>query len=56
MPVMMIWPWLSFLIEKAGVAVVPGSAFGCPGHIRISIATGMDKLMDAMERIRGVLS
>ncbi|MEY4769155.1 MAG: hypothetical protein RL637_1794, partial [Pseudomonadota bacterium] len=37
-----------FLIEKAGVALVPGSAFGCPGHIRISIATSMDNLVNAI--------
>lgn len=40
-----------FLIVKAGVAVVPGSAFGCPGHIRISIATSMENLQNALERI-----
>ena len=27
-----------FLINEAGVAVVPGSAFGAPGHIRLSFA------------------
>ncbi|WP_150048139.1 MULTISPECIES: pyridoxal phosphate-dependent aminotransferase [Methylomonas] len=41
-----------YLIEKAGVALVPGSAFGCPGHIRISIATSMANLEKALERIR----
>jgi aspartate aminotransferase len=41
-----------YLIEKAGVALVPGSAFGCPGHIRISIATSMENLKNAMERIK----
>ncbi|CAA9892705.1 aspartate aminotransferase A [Candidatus Methylobacter favarea] len=41
-----------YLIEKAGVALVPGSAFGCPGHIRISIATSMANLQNAMERIK----
>jgi aspartate aminotransferase len=41
-----------YLIEKAGVALVPGSAFGSPGHIRISIATSMDNLKKAMERIK----
>ncbi|QPK64764.1 pyridoxal phosphate-dependent aminotransferase [Methylomonas sp. LL1] len=41
-----------FLIEKAGVALVPGSAFGCPGHIRISIATSMTNLENAISRIR----
>lgn len=41
-----------YLIEKAGVALVPGSAFGCPGHIRISIATSMANLEDALVRIK----
>ncbi|MDD5578613.1 MAG: pyridoxal phosphate-dependent aminotransferase [Methylobacter sp.] len=41
-----------YLIEKAGVALVPGSAFGCPGHIRISIATSMANLQNALERIK----
>lgn len=41
-----------YLIEKAGVALVPGSAFGTPGHIRISIATSMANLDSALARIR----
>ena len=41
-----------YLIEKAGVAVVPGSAFGAPGHIRLSIATSMANLEKAISRIR----
>jgi aspartate aminotransferase len=41
-----------YLIEQAGVALVPGSAFGCPGHIRISIATSMKNLQGALERIK----
>jgi len=41
-----------YLIEKAGVALVPGSAFGSPGHIRISIATSMANLENALERIK----
>jgi len=41
-----------YLIENAGVALVPGSAFGCPGHIRISIATSMKNLQGALERIK----
>ncbi|MGR8929962.1 MAG: pyridoxal phosphate-dependent aminotransferase [Gammaproteobacteria bacterium] len=41
-----------YLIEKAGVALVPGSAFGCPGHIRISIATSMANLENALSRIK----
>ena len=45
-----------YLIEKGGVAVVPGSAFGAPGHIRLSIATSMSHLEKAMERLTQALS
>ncbi|MEO0425659.1 MAG: aminotransferase class I/II-fold pyridoxal phosphate-dependent enzyme, partial [Pseudomonadota bacterium] len=44
------------LIEHAGVAVVPGSAFGAPGHVRLSYASSIEVLTEALERIRGVLS
>lgn len=40
-----------FLIER-GVAVVPGSSFGCDGHLRLSIATGMANLQKALERMQ----
>ncbi len=43
------------LINKAGVALVPGAAFGAPGYLRLSFATGLDTLRDALERIRRVL-
>ena len=43
------------LIEKAGVAAVPGSAFGAPGHMRLSFATSMANLEKAVSRIAGVL-
>ncbi len=46
--------YAEFLIEKAGVALVPGTAFGCPGHIRISIATSMENLENALSRIKKV--
>jgi len=42
----------TFLIEKAGVAVVPGSAFGLPGHIRLSYATDTLSIKDGCNRIR----
>ena len=45
-----------YLIEKAGVALVPGTAFGSPGYIRISFATSLDVLKDALDRIENVLS
>lgn len=40
-----------FLIDKAKVAVVPGSAFGAPGYIRVSFATSMEYLEKAMKRL-----
>ena len=40
------------LLENNGVAVVQGSAFGLDGFFRISYATSMDKLKDAMGRIK----
>ena len=45
-----------YLIENAGVALVPGSAFGCPGHVRLSIATSMGNLEKAIWRIKTGLS
>jgi aspartate aminotransferase len=45
-----------FLIEQAGVAVVPGSAFGADGHIRLSIATSMDNLEKAVSRMQSALA
>jgi aspartate aminotransferase len=39
------------LIEHAGVALVPGSAFGLSGCVRISIATSRDNLEQALARI-----
>ena len=44
-----------YILEKAKVAVVPGSAFGIEGHIRISIAIDLDSLKDAMQRLRSTL-
>lgn len=45
-----------YFIEKAGVALVPGSAFGCPGHIRISIASSMENLQAALQRIQQAIA
>ena len=45
-----------YLIEKANVAVVPGSAFGAKGHIRFSFATSMEFLKETVNRIKGVLN
>ncbi len=45
-----------YLIEKAGVALVPGSAFGSPDFARISIATSMENLSNALDRIEKVIA
>ena len=44
-----------YLLENAGVAVVPGTAFGAKGYIRISYATSMVVLEEAISRIKKVL-
>jgi aspartate aminotransferase len=45
-----------YLLDAGHVAVVPGDAFGNPNCIRISYATSMDKLMEAMDRIKKALA
>jgi aspartate aminotransferase len=45
-----------YLLEQVGVAVVPGSAFGAEGYFRISFATSMDNLRNALDRIEKALS
>ena len=40
------------LLEKADVALVPGSAFGLSGYLRLSYATDMDSLKQALGRIK----
>jgi len=44
------------LLNEAGVAVVPGSGFGAPGHIRLSFATSLPTLEKALERMSRVLA
>ena len=45
----------SLLLTQAGVALVPGSAFGLQGHLRLSFATDMDTLNQALDRLEKVL-
>ncbi len=40
-----------YLLESADVAVVPGSAFGAEGYIRLSFATSQANLEKALKRI-----
>jgi aspartate aminotransferase len=45
-----------YLLTEAGVAVVPGSGFGAPDHMRISFACSMETLEDAVRRIERALA
>ena len=44
------------LLRQSGVAVVPGSAFGMEGHVRISFATSMENLVTGMDLMAEALS
>jgi aspartate aminotransferase len=44
-----------YFIEKANVAMVPGTPFGQPDHIRISVATSEKNLREAMAKIAAVI-
>ncbi|HUW49843.1 MAG TPA: pyridoxal phosphate-dependent aminotransferase [Sulfuricella sp.] len=46
----------NYLLESVGVAVVPGSAFGSEGYFRISFATTMENLENALDRIKKALA
>ena len=43
------------LLEECHVALVPGSAFGGEGHVRISYATSMENLQKGCQRIHEFL-
>lgn len=44
------------LLNQAHVAVVSGSAFGCPSCIRLSYAISTEEIIEAMKRIRQALA
>ncbi len=46
---------VEYILDKAGVALVPGSAFGTEGYMRLSYATSMDVLESAMNRLEKLL-
>jgi aspartate aminotransferase len=46
----------AWLLEHAGVAMVPGTAFGAPGHLRLSFATSMENLENCVARIERALA
>lgn len=45
-----------YLLEEGHVATVAGSAFCCPGYIRLSYATSDDNICEAMRRIAEALA
>lgn len=45
-----------YLLEKAHVAIVPGSAFGNPNCVRFSYATSNEELVEAIGRIKKALA
>ncbi len=45
----------NYLLEEANVAVVPGSAFGAEGYLRISYAVSEEEIKEGLERMREAL-
>ena len=45
-----------YLLEKANISVVPGSAFGDSDHIRISFAISKKRLSEAVDRIKNAIT
>lgn len=46
------WALSDYLLNNMYIAVVPGSAFGAPGHIRLSFATSLENLQEAVKRLK----
>ena len=44
-----------YLLDQAKVAVVPGTAFGASGYIRLSYATSMENIQKGLDRIESAL-
>lgn len=43
--------WVEAILEEEKVALVPGSGFGAPDNVRLSYATTLDTIMEALDRI-----
>jgi aspartate aminotransferase len=48
--------FVEYLLNEADVALVPGSAFGAPGYIRLSFACSMPTLEEALRRIKRAIT
>ncbi len=44
------------LLVEGRVALVPGTAFGAPGHLRLSYATSLERLREGLDRLEAVLA
>ncbi len=47
---------VDILLEKAGIAFVPGEPFGSDNHVRISYATSMEAIEEGMDKLENILS
>lgn len=47
---------VSYFLKEADVAMVPGSAFGAPGYVRISFACSIEQLQEAVRRMGKALT
>jgi aspartate aminotransferase len=45
-----------YLLDEAGCALVPGTAFGAPGHLRMSYAASVETLDEGLARIGAALA
>ena len=43
------------ILEEVGVALVTGAGFGAPENVRLSYATDMDALKEAVHRIKAFM-
>lgn len=41
----------TYCLEKLNIALVPGSAFGAPGYVRLSFAASMENIKQAMQKL-----
>ena len=46
---------VELMLNAADVACVPGSAFGAPGYVRLSFASSLETLAEALERLKRAL-
>lgn len=44
-----------FILREAGVAILPGSAFGAPGYLRICFAPSENEIREGFEKIKSIL-